>query len=51
MANIVVRRWTFYVLLIWTGILLISLIFLVPETYHPVYVFFSVIKRDGTSSY
>ncbi|KAJ5894479.1 drug/proton antiporter YHK8 [Penicillium taxi] len=29
-------RWTFYVLLIWTGILLVSLIFLVPETYHPV---------------
>lgn len=32
------RRWTFYVLLIWTGVLLISMIFLVPETYHPVYV-------------
>ncbi|KAJ5653613.1 hypothetical protein N7490_000616 [Penicillium lividum] len=29
-------RWTFYVLLIWTGVLLISIIFLVPETYHPV---------------
>ncbi|KAI9045085.1 MFS transporter [Aspergillus affinis] len=29
-------RWTFYVLLIWTGILLISIIVLVPETYHPV---------------
>ncbi|CAG8089464.1 unnamed protein product [Penicillium salamii] len=29
-------RWVFYVLLIWTGILLISMIFLVPETYHPV---------------
>ncbi|EAW13822.1 MFS transporter [Aspergillus clavatus NRRL 1] len=29
-------RWTFYVLLIWTGVLLVSLIFFVPETYHPV---------------
>ncbi|OOF90786.1 hypothetical protein ASPCADRAFT_58544 [Aspergillus carbonarius ITEM 5010] len=29
-------RWTFYVLLIWTGILLVLIIFLVPETYHPV---------------
>ncbi|KAE8144642.1 major facilitator superfamily domain-containing protein [Aspergillus avenaceus] len=29
-------RWTFYVLLIWTGVLLTSIIFLVPETYHPV---------------
>ncbi|KAJ5344946.1 hypothetical protein N7541_007442 [Penicillium brevicompactum] len=29
-------RWVFYVLLIWTGVLLVSMIFLVPETYHPV---------------
>ncbi|KAJ5234354.1 uncharacterized protein N7469_003522 [Penicillium citrinum] len=29
-------RWTFYVLLIWTGVLLISMILFVPETYHPV---------------
>ncbi|KAF7593972.1 hypothetical protein BBP40_010369 [Aspergillus hancockii] len=29
-------RWTFYVLIIWTGVLLISIICLVPETYHPV---------------
>ncbi|KAJ5739877.1 hypothetical protein N7533_012661 [Penicillium manginii] len=29
-------RWTFYVLLIWSGVQLISLVFLVPETYHPV---------------
>ena len=28
-------RWTFYVLLIWTGVLLTCLVF-VPETYHPV---------------
>jgi MFS family permease len=28
-------RWTFYVLLIWTGVILACLIF-VPETYHPV---------------
>ncbi|KAJ5942612.1 hypothetical protein N7516_002780 [Penicillium verrucosum] len=29
-------RWTFYVLLIWAGVMLASIIFLVPETYHPV---------------
>ncbi|KAI9926656.1 hypothetical protein MW887_003749 [Aspergillus wentii] len=29
-------RWSFYVLLIWTGILLVCMIILVPETYHPV---------------
>ncbi|OQE96698.1 hypothetical protein PENNAL_c0001G00992 [Penicillium nalgiovense] len=29
-------RWTFYVLLIWTGGMLASIIFFVPETYHPV---------------
>ncbi|KAL2866390.1 MFS transporter [Aspergillus lucknowensis] len=29
-------RWTFYVLLIWTGSLLASIILFVPETYHPV---------------
>ncbi|KAL4735073.1 major facilitator superfamily domain-containing protein [Aspergillus similis] len=29
-------RWTFYVLLIWTGTLLAMLILFVPETYHPV---------------
>ncbi|KAI1829597.1 hypothetical protein DTO006G1_8334 [Penicillium roqueforti] len=29
-------RWTFYVLLIWTGVMLASIIFFVPETYHPV---------------
>ncbi|OCK73548.1 MFS transporter [Lepidopterella palustris CBS 459.81] len=29
-------RWTFYVLLIWTGVQLGLIIFLVPETYHPV---------------
>ncbi|RDW85971.1 hypothetical protein BP5796_04296 [Coleophoma crateriformis] len=28
-------RWTFYVPLIWSGILLIFIIFFVPETYHP----------------
>ena len=30
------QRWTFYVLLIWSGIQLCGIIFLVPETYHPV---------------
>ncbi|PWY65384.1 MFS general substrate transporter [Aspergillus eucalypticola CBS 122712] len=29
-------RWTFYVLLIWAGVMLVSIIFLIPETYHPV---------------
>ncbi|OJI85895.1 hypothetical protein ABZX51_001243 [Aspergillus tubingensis] len=29
-------RWTFYVLLIWTGVLLVLIGFFVPETYHPV---------------
>ncbi|THW30071.1 MFS general substrate transporter [Aureobasidium pullulans] len=29
-------RWTFYVLLIWSGIMLAAIVFLVPETYHPV---------------
>ncbi|KAJ5779186.1 hypothetical protein N7457_006906 [Penicillium paradoxum] len=29
-------RWSFYVLLIWTGVLLVSMILFVPETYHPV---------------
>ncbi|KAG9577133.1 MFS general substrate transporter, partial [Aureobasidium melanogenum] len=29
-------RWTFYVLLIWSGGMLAAIIFLVPETYHPV---------------
>lgn len=29
-------RWTFYLLLIWSGTLLISMILFVPETYHPV---------------
>ncbi|KAI4846450.1 MFS general substrate transporter, partial [Aureobasidium sp. EXF-8845] len=28
-------RWTFYVLLIWSGVMLAAIIFLVPETYHP----------------
>jgi len=29
-------RWTFYVLLIWAGVQLGLIVFLVPETYHPV---------------
>lgn len=29
-------RWTFYVLIIWAGAMLAAIIFLVPETYHPV---------------
>ncbi|OAL32814.1 hypothetical protein AYO20_07771 [Fonsecaea nubica] len=29
-------RWTFYMLLIWTGVLLVLVIFFVPETYHKV---------------
>jgi MFS family permease len=29
-------RWSFYVLLIWAGVLLCLIILFVPETYHPV---------------
>lgn len=29
-------RWTFYVLLMWSGFMLAAIIFFVPETYHPV---------------
>ena len=29
-------RWTFYVMLIWAGVQPAAIIFLVPETYHPV---------------
>lgn len=29
-------RWTFYVLIIWSGAMLASIAFFVPETYHPV---------------
>lgn len=37
------RRWSFYVLLIWTGFLLTCLVF-VPETYHPV-----LLRRKATA--
>lgn len=30
------RRWTFYTLLIWSGVLTVAVIFLVPETFHKV---------------
>lgn len=29
-------RWTFYVMLIWTGLLVLMIVFFVPETYQPV---------------
>jgi multidrug resistance protein len=29
-------RWSFYILLIWSGFMLAAIIFLIPETYHPV---------------
>ncbi|CAG8234010.1 unnamed protein product [Penicillium salamii] len=29
-------RWSFYVLMIWTGLLLIAIIVFVPETFHPI---------------
>ncbi|KAF5007706.1 hypothetical protein FDECE_5954 [Fusarium decemcellulare] len=29
-------RWTFYVMLIWSAILMVSIVFLAPETYHPI---------------
>lgn len=31
-------RWSFYVLLIWSGVQLILILFLVPETYFPVLI-------------
>lgn len=31
-----IRRWSFYTLLIWSGVMLALIILLVPETYHPV---------------
>jgi len=33
-ANVVVRRWSFYVLLIWSGSLFASVVLFVPETFH-----------------
>jgi multidrug resistance protein len=35
-------RWTFYVLIIWSGAMLASIVFFVPETYHPV-----ILKRKA----
>ncbi|OAQ98834.1 hypothetical protein LLEC1_05740 [Akanthomyces lecanii] len=29
-------RWTYYVFLVWTGVLLVAVVFFVPETYHPI---------------
>jgi multidrug resistance protein len=29
-------RWSFWILLIWSGIMLVAIFFLIPETYHPV---------------
>lgn len=29
-------RWTYYVLLIWSGVMLVAIVVFVPETYHPV---------------
>lgn len=29
-------RWSFYILLIWSALMLVAVIFLIPETYHPV---------------
>src|SRR5437764_729309 len=30
------RRWSFYLLIIWSGAMLLSITLFVPETYHPV---------------
>lgn len=40
------RRWCFYMLIIWVGVLLIAIFLLVPETYHPMYVFFVLANID-----
>lgn len=29
-------RWTYYVLLMWSGVVWVAVVFLVPETYHPI---------------
>ncbi|KAK2591490.1 hypothetical protein QQS21_010810 [Conoideocrella luteorostrata] len=31
-------RWTYYVLLIWSGVVWVAVVFLVPETYHPILI-------------
>jgi hypothetical protein len=45
------RRWTFYVLLIWTGALLVSIVLFVPETYHPVLVLLQGTAKWGTDMF
>jgi MFS family permease len=39
------RRWTFYTLLIWTGVLLALVVFFVPETYHKVLLKHRAVQR------
>lgn len=44
-------RWTFYVLLIWSSVNLVMILFLVPETYHPVLLRHKAQKlRDETQN-
>jgi multidrug resistance protein len=40
-------RWSFYILLIWSGFMLAAIVFLIPETYHPVVSSF-MIRFDRT---
>lgn len=44
------RRWVFYVLMIWTGLLLIWMVLFVPETYHPVYDYSITAIQTGSSN-
>ncbi len=40
-------RWSFYILLIWSGLMLVAIICLIPETYHPVVSSQSVITHKS----
>lgn len=40
-------RWSFYVLLIWAGVMLVLIVLFVPETYHPVLLRRKAIKLRG----
>jgi len=48
-------RWTYYIILIWSGVLLIAIIVFVPETYHPVVLKTKArnlrLETDGNSYY
>lgn len=45
------RQWSFYVLIIWAGAVLVSIVCLVPETYHPVCVCVLFYYRERITGY